>query len=66
MSLGCNFTESIQRQLCNGPKLGISSTLTEAFDGSVPLWRRSPCIDNRCFHHSITTRFIIGQDIELQ
>ena len=58
MSLGGVFAESIQRQLCNGPKLGI--------DGSVPLWRRSPCIDNRCFHHSITTHFITIQDIELQ
>lgn len=31
MSLGCFFAKSIQRQLCNGPKLGNSSTLTEAF-----------------------------------
>ena len=30
-SLDCISAESIKRQLCNGPKLGVSSTLTEAF-----------------------------------
>lgn len=53
MSLGCFLAHSIQRQLCNGPKLGNSSTLTEAFRcGAV-----NPCIDNHGFHRSITINF---------